>query len=79
MNQVVRDVLSGLQFTAGRNVLVFVSRKTGRVIQDVKKSFRAACDEAGLMDFRFHDLRHTAGTRLGDTGADPFVIGNDGR
>ncbi len=74
VNQVVRDVLSGLQLTAGRNALLFVSHKTGGMLQDVKKGFRAACNEAELVDFRFHDLRHTAGTRLGDTGADPFVI-----
>ena len=27
-----------------------------------------------VIDFKFHDLRHTAATRLADAGADPFVI-----
>jgi hypothetical protein len=26
------------------------------------------------MDFHFHDLRHTAATRMADAGADPFTL-----
>ena len=29
---------------------------------------------AGIPDFRFHDLRHTAATRMADNGADVFTI-----
>jgi len=39
-----------------------------------KKSFSAACREASITDFRFHDLRHTFGTRLADTGVDVVKI-----
>jgi len=35
---------------------------------------RRACREAGLDDLRFHDLRHTAATRLAESGADAFTI-----
>src|SRR5262245_14136520 len=31
----------------------------GRRYQDVRHAFERACEAAGLMDFHFHDLRHT--------------------
>jgi len=33
-------------------------------LQSVKKSFAGACKDAGLSGLRFHDLRHSAATRL---------------
>src|SRR6185503_3828058 len=52
----------------------FKNRKTGVNLMDVKHAFNGACADAGIDDFRFHDLRHTAGTRLADAGADAFTI-----
>jgi integrase len=54
--------------------LVFPSPRTGERLNDIKKSFRRAVIEAGLEDFRFHDLRHTAATRMADSGADAFTL-----
>lgn len=31
-------------------------------IKKFRRSFKTACDRAGIRDFRFHDLRHTAAT-----------------
>lgn len=43
-------------------------RKEGCRITDVKKGFNGAVNEAGIVDFPFHDLRHTFGTRAADMG-----------
>ena len=34
------------------------------ILDNIKRSFTAARSQAGLKDLRFHDLRHTAATRL---------------
>jgi integrase len=39
------------------------------VQSDIKRSFAAACKDAGISDLRFHDLRHVATTRLVETKA----------
>lgn len=70
MSQQVRQLLLG-QRKARKGETVFASRRKGakeRPIVDVKKAFTAACFDAGIADFHFHDLRHTFATRLGDAG-----------
>ena len=71
INQTVRRILEGLPRT---NEYVFPSPKTkGRLI-GVKFRFYNAKSDAGIKDFRFHDLRHTAATRMADGGADAFAL-----
>ena len=74
MNSEVRSILLELQRQNEDEAFVFRNRKTGVNLTDVKHGFNGACTDAGLDDFRFHDLRHTAGTRLADAGADAFTI-----
>lgn len=73
MNSEVREILLGL-LPETREGYVFQNPKTGGKLTDVKKAFNSATREAEITDFKFHDLRHTAGTRLADAGADAFVI-----
>jgi len=74
MNATVRDELTALCHSAIHSEYVFTNPKTGARLIDIKKSFTSACDDAKIVDFRFHDLRHTAATRMADAGADAFTI-----
>jgi integrase len=50
--------------------LVFAHPQTGKPLDrsKVTKRFKAACRDAGVRPVRFHDLRHTFGTRLAASG-----------
>lgn len=71
MNETVKRLLISLK---RKSEYVFPSPRTGGRLVDIKKAFRQAVDQAGLKDFRFHDLRHTAATRMADSGADVFTL-----
>lgn len=74
MNSLVKEILLELQRQNDGFEHVFANPATGVNVKDIKNGFRAACREAGIQDFRFHDLRHTTGTRLADAGTDAFAI-----
>jgi integrase len=73
MNSQARKVLLELQ-SKSEGEYVFENGKTGTSLTTIKTGFRSACEDAEIYDFRFHDLRHTTGTRMADAGADAFVI-----
>lgn len=70
MNGTVRTLLVGLGRTSE---YVFPSPKTGGRLNNIKRSFRRAVEQASIRDFRFHDLRHTFATRLAEL-TDPFSL-----
>ncbi|HXH71176.1 MAG TPA: site-specific integrase [Pyrinomonadaceae bacterium] len=41
---------------------------------NVRRSFTSACHDAGITNFRFHDCRHTAITRMIQSGLSPMEI-----
>lgn len=49
---------------------VFVSHRGNKPYTNIDEGFKQACERAGIKNFRFHDLRHTVGTRLVANGAD---------
>jgi integrase len=71
MSGAVRGMLEGMPKTSGH---VFPSPKTGGQLVDIKRPFGLACDAAKIKGLRFHDLRHTAATRMADAGINVVVI-----
>jgi integrase len=71
INNTAREILRRLvdQAEAEGFEYLFINPKTGTRYRDVKRAFRSALKDAGIKDFRFHDLRHTFGTRAADSGA----------
>lgn len=49
---------------------VFTNPDTLANYKDISKSFNTLCKNANVKNFRFHDFRHTAGTRLTCQGVD---------
>lgn len=62
----LRDIKSKLVFADG------VGGKMDR--NNLRRAFNRALKDAGIVDFRFHDLRHTFATRLAQRGFDIFAI-----
>lgn len=53
---------------------VFVNPQTGTKYLRPEKSFNKAVKNAEVRNFRFHDLRHTAATRMTELGIDLAVV-----
>lgn len=71
MNSTVLEMLKNI---VRRGDLVFPSPRTGERLIEIKRSFNRALKMAGIENLRFHDLRHTAATRMADSGADAFTL-----
>lgn len=53
---------------------VFVNPETKNRYYDLKRAFPSLCKQAKIKDLRFHDLRHTAATRMVASGIDLVVV-----
>lgn len=77
MNAIVLELLRKLREAdplATDSAYVFASEKTGGRLNNIKRSFKTALRKNEIEDFRFHDLRHSAGTRLADAGVHITMI-----
>jgi excisionase family DNA binding protein len=70
INPLLFEELKKLRIENGQSPYVFPNPDTGKPITTVKRSFTGACRRAGIEGLRFHDLRHTFGSRLVQRGAD---------
>lgn len=53
---------------------LFYNPKTLGRLKDFTKRWKTALDNAGIKDFKFHDIRHCAATDLKQLGTDVFTI-----
>ncbi len=74
MNVEVRAAFVELCKNKTADDYVFASPKTDGRLKEVKKGFKTALRIAGIEGLRWHDLRATFGTRLGEAGYDAFTI-----
>jgi integrase len=73
MNSLIRDMLLERRALDAGAVYVF-GGPTGQPMTDIKNGFRTICQKAEIANFRFHDLRHTAATRMAEAGVDIRTI-----
>lgn len=71
MNNLVIEALQKLERKYDH---VFCDPKTGTPFDSIKTTFRKALQRAGLVDVRFHDLRHTAATIMVTSGVDLVTV-----
>lgn len=74
MNETVRAELAALRPWSTGCDGVFTNPITHVSITDIKHGFVNACKDAKVLNFRFHDLRHTFATRLADQGVPQSAI-----
>lgn len=74
LNREALDTLKDWQKTTGRKIgYVFPGKEGGRM-SNIKKAWGKVLEDAELVDFRFHDLRHHFASRLVMAGADLYVV-----
>ena len=76
MSETLKQVLKALNGVRHINSpYVFTNEDGSRVKETrVQKHFKKACKDAGITDFRFHDLRHTFASWLVQSGVDLYTV-----
>lgn len=73
LNKTALSILNELPRPMDGTMLVF-GNASGHEEEHLGRQWRAAAQAAGLVDFRFHDLRHTYASRLVMAGVDLAVL-----
>jgi len=70
----INSFLAGMLDSMVKETALLFTNKVGRKVSDVKTAWRNALRDGGIVDFRFHDLRHTVATILARSRVPEAVI-----
>jgi integrase len=73
INDILYDLLKKIP-RRFKNPYVFPGEKPGTARTDLPKSWEPSLQKAGILDFHWHDLRHTFASRLMMKGADLYEV-----
>ena len=73
INSALKRVFLELKLKSAGNEYVFLDDKGNR-LKEIKNGYSAACRRAGIEGLRFHDLRHSAATRMIELGANIVAV-----
>ncbi len=73
INSKLRGILLELKLKSGGEDIVFLGQDS-KPIKRLRTSFDNACRRANIKELRFHDLRHTAATRMIENGANIVAV-----
>jgi integrase len=73
LSSVAKRIFHELLAEESSSDYVFANPDTDRPYTNIGKSFASACEDAGVEDLTFHDLRHTFASRLREAGVDAIT------
>ena len=74
INSYLRKMLLELKLKNGMNNDYVFLGNNEKPMRDIKTAFNNACRRANIKGLKFHDLRHTAGTRMLESGVNIVAI-----
>ncbi len=74
MNKETQRVLKDWHKHSTREGLVFPNPETGKPLVEIKSMWSTILKDAGVKNFRFHDLRHTFASKLVMKGAPLYMV-----